>query len=172
MDLSLALHGLTAESLAELACAHVTTARRWLRRRQAPPAIARALVLLRFGQLAAVSPTWSGWALRAGKLVSPEGLELTPGEVRAGPLHAATVRLLQRQLAAATDTVDTNTERLERVAVLAALQNAMAAAQRAAEQLLGELTRSEQDRLFELLDSTQRRRARSLEDARDLAAAK
>lgn len=45
------------------------------------------------GDLGCFDPAWSGWTLRAGKLVSPEGWELTAGD-------ALSLPLLRAQLAA------------------------------------------------------------------------
>lgn len=155
-----ALHGLSAEELADLTHSHVTTARRWLRARELPPVVGRCLTVLRTGDLGGLSAQWNGWTLRGGQLISPEGSTFTPGDVRAGPLHAETARLLRGQLHAATETVEGAQDRRVRVEALAALENALAAAHAAVERLGGNLTDREQDEVFDRLESTQARRRR------------
>lgn len=155
-----ALHGLSAEDLAELTDSHVTTARRWLRTRELPAVVGRCLAVLRAGDLGGLSSAWAGWSVRGNALVSPEGSQFTPGDVRAGPLHAETARLLRGQLYAATKTVEGAQDRRVRLEALAALENALAAATAAVERLGGNLTDRERDEVFDRLESTQARRAR------------
>lgn len=165
MDVTDALRGLTAERLAELIGAHVTTARRWLRKRQVPRAIAAALMVLRFGDLGAICPDWEGWSLREGVLWSPEGEHFSPGRVRAGPLYERAAAEHRGALAAALKAAESDTERQERVAALAALSNAHAATGAALARLAQGLTPSEGERLFSALDSTRRQRQRAAEDS-------
>ena len=63
-----------------------TTARRWLRGAVPVPA---GILLLLSGDLGCFDPQWSGWILRRGLLISPEGWEATPGQVLATRLHEA-----------------------------------------------------------------------------------
>jgi hypothetical protein len=161
MELADALHGLTPQGLAELIGAHVTTARRWLRSRQVPRAVAAALMVLRFGDLGAISPDWEGWSLREGVLWSPEGDGFSPPQVRAAPLYERAAEEYRAQLQAALKAAESDQERAERVAALAALANAHAAAGAALARLAGGLTPAEDRRLFEALDNTRRRRERA-----------
>jgi hypothetical protein len=161
MEIPLALHGLTPEALAEFTETHVTTARRWLKRRSAPRAILLALALLRLGDLGAVSPEWAGWTLRDGILWSPEGTGFDPGQVRSGPLFEQAASGLRAQLLAITVTSESGSARRARIEALAALENAQAAAVRALTALTEDLPAPDRARLFELLDSTRRLRERS-----------
>ncbi len=79
------LYGITAERIAEWIGCHVTTARRY-KRGEEPSKAALELIRLRStGDLGVVDPEWTGWRLIKGELVSPEGMQFTTGEVRAGP---------------------------------------------------------------------------------------
>lgn len=76
--------GHSAEAIAELTGAHVTTARRWKRGHPPPEPIRRFLRLLHEKDLGVLDPTWRGWRLTwHGTLASPEDWQYTPGEVRA-----------------------------------------------------------------------------------------
>jgi hypothetical protein len=160
MELSDALGGLTPQVLADMVGTHVTTARRWLRHRAAPRCIMFALMFLRFGDLGALSADWDGWTLRGGLLWSPEGVSYTPGEVRAAPLERQAAEGYRQALAVALRAAESDTERQERIAALAALSNAHAAAAAALARLSGGLTPQEGERLFSALDSTREQRAR------------
>jgi hypothetical protein len=50
-------------------------------------------LLLILGDLSAFDPEWRGWTARGGKLISPEGWEITVGDVLSLPL-------MRQQLAA------------------------------------------------------------------------
>src|SRR5437879_11349607 len=99
-DKDVAWFALRADELARLAAVHVTTARRWLRRRCAPHLVECTLAYLRAGELGALSPTWSGWCVRGAHLIAPSGDTFTPGEVLAAPLERAIIRAQRRDLAA------------------------------------------------------------------------
>jgi len=79
-DIEDCLAGLSADELARLTDSHVTTARRWLRTKKAPPMVLRCLAVLRRGDLGAVNKAWTGWRLSArdGELYSPEGSDSLP----------------------------------------------------------------------------------------------
>lgn len=47
------------------------------------------------GDLGQLDPAWCGWTLRAGKLISPEGWELAPGDALSLPLLRAQVAAYQ-----------------------------------------------------------------------------
>jgi hypothetical protein len=86
---------ITAESLATLTGAHITTARRWKRARRAPRWLETLVRTVVEGWLCAIAPAWRGWRVVDGILYSPEGWSFTPGEVRALPLLRMQLRTLQ-----------------------------------------------------------------------------
>lgn len=156
-----ALHGLTPAALAELIGAHITTARRWIRARRVPRAVAAALMVLRFGDLGAISPDWQGWNIREGALWSPEGDRFSAAQVRAGPYYERAAAEYRGALASALKAAESDQERQERVAALAALSNAHAMAGAALARLAAGLTPAEDERLFSSLDTTRRQRERA-----------
>ncbi len=83
-------YGITTEEIARRCQVDVRTARRWKRGERRMPKTA-AMILS--GDLSHLDPAWRGWTLRAGKLISPEGWELAPGD-------ALSLPLLRAQLAA------------------------------------------------------------------------
>lgn len=87
------MDGSTASQLALLTGRHISTVRRWLRSRSVPPWVMK---LEQFGRdLGDLDRTWSGWAVRAGVLVSPEGWTFRPGEIRSIPFLHAQIRTYQ-----------------------------------------------------------------------------
>jgi hypothetical protein len=82
------LYGIPAETIALLCKVCITTARRWKRGRRRMPETARMILA---GDLGCFDPAWHGW--RDGKQVSPEGWELSPGDV-------LSISLLRAQIAA------------------------------------------------------------------------
>jgi Phage protein len=52
-------------------------------------------VLAKFPQLSFPDPAWRGWLLRDGRLVSPEGWEVTTGDVLSLPLLRAQIATYQ-----------------------------------------------------------------------------
>lgn len=84
--------GHSAERLASLAEVHITTARRWKTGKRPRPSLMKLARIVLAGELDQLGPTWRGWKIRNGELVSPEGWTFTPGEVRA-------IRLLEAKIA-------------------------------------------------------------------------
>jgi len=84
------LYGISIKEIARICHVDLTTARRWKRGARCPPKMALLLIC---GDLAAFDPEWRGWCARGGKLISPEGWEITVGDVLALPL-------MRQQLAA------------------------------------------------------------------------
>lgn len=78
------LIGWSIKEIARVARVNPTTARRW--KRGAVPLPAGIVPALN-GDLGYFDPAWSGWILRRGKLISPEGWDATPGQVLATRLH-------------------------------------------------------------------------------------
>lgn len=104
----------TAEDLAELTGAHITTARRWKRQARPPAWLERLVCLALEGELGEISPAWRGWRVDQDKLISPEGWSFRAGEIRSLPfLHSqiASYQALQR-IPAQADLIEGNWERL------------------------------------------------------------
>lgn len=92
------LYGVPVAVIAERCQVHPDTARRWKRTGNAPaPALALLRVLHDY-DLGAIAPAWTGWCVRGGDLVSPEGDRFTPGMVRAGQYHRQRASDLEREL--------------------------------------------------------------------------
>ncbi len=72
--------------IARICGVDLTTARRWRRGAICPPQSALALLS---GDLGFLDPAWRNWKLKDGQLVSPEGWELSMGDVLASRLHEA-----------------------------------------------------------------------------------
>ena len=93
------LYGVPVDVIARVCQVHPDTARRWKRQGSAP---AGALALIRSlweHELGGISATWTGWILRDGELVSPQGDRFTPGMVLAGKYHRDRSQALERELA-------------------------------------------------------------------------
>lgn len=101
------LSGVSAEELADLACVHLSTARRWKRTGKCPRSIERLVRVCHRGELDDLHRTWRGWRLVRGILTSPEGWESTPGAVRSIPLLQRQVKdyQLERRFIAQADWV-------------------------------------------------------------------
>ena len=76
-----ALYGIQAETIAGIAQVHITTARRWKRGEDPPYAATQLVELLSTGNMGIVDRDWTGWALKDGLLVAPNGDRFSPGEV-------------------------------------------------------------------------------------------
>lgn len=61
---------------------------RWKRGATRPPQTA---IMMLEGDLGSFDPEWRGWLLRNGKLISPEGWEVTTGDVLTLPLLRAQI---------------------------------------------------------------------------------
>ena len=85
----------SAETLATLTGAHLTTALRWKRAKRIRRWLYVLVSVCVRGELESISKTWSGWSVRGPHLVSPEGWQFTPGEVRSIPFMKAQVRAYQ-----------------------------------------------------------------------------
>lgn len=88
-------YGITIKEIARVCHVDLTTARRWKRGARCPPKMALLLIC---GDLAAFDYEWRGWQARGGKLISPEGWEITVGDVLALPLMRQQLAAYQAEL--------------------------------------------------------------------------
>ena len=88
-------YSITIKEIARICHVDLTTARRWKRGARCPPEM--ALLLIR-GDIAAFDPAWRGWRAHGGKLISPEGWEITVGDVLALPLMRQQLAAYQTEL--------------------------------------------------------------------------
>lgn len=89
------MQGLLLQRLVDLTGRHPSTVRRWIRQNRFPPWVER---LEHFrSDLGQVAPAWSGWSLHRDKIRSPEGLLLTPTDLRAVPVLHGQIRAYQDQ---------------------------------------------------------------------------
>jgi Phage protein len=77
------LYGIPISEIARICKVSVKTATRWKDGHTVPPNTARMLLA---GDLGAFDPSWAGWVCRRGLLISPEGWEITVGDVLSIPL--------------------------------------------------------------------------------------
>lgn len=89
------LYGLSISDIARICKVDSTTARRWKRGAICPPYCA---VVMLAADLGGWDEAWRGWRLAGGKLVSPEGIEATPGEVRGIPFTLSALRTYQVEI--------------------------------------------------------------------------
>ncbi len=82
--------------LAGRAGVSLVTLRRWERTGRVP-SWGRVLIALLRGELAAIDAAFSGWIIRRGELVSPDGWCFAPGEISTIPLLYGQVNLWRRQ---------------------------------------------------------------------------
>jgi hypothetical protein len=90
-------YGVPVEVIAAACEVHIDTARRWKRTGAAPAGAARLVRLLWDCDLGALAPSWQGWHLRKGELVSPAGDCFSPGSVLAGRYHRERCRTMERE---------------------------------------------------------------------------
>jgi len=101
------LSAIPVRHLVEICHIDITTARRWRRGSNLPPAYVLDFVNAKLtADLSFLDPAWRGWVLRKGHLISPEGWEMSMSDVLASRLHEAQlaawrleVRKLKEQLA-------------------------------------------------------------------------
>lgn len=91
------LFGFPANEIARICHVDLATARRWKRGATCPP---KTALMLLCGDLGCLDPAWSGWVLRKGQLISPEGWIATPGHVRSLQMLQATLGTYRRENAA------------------------------------------------------------------------
>lgn len=89
------LYGITIKEIARICHVDLTTARRWKRGARCPPKMALLLIC---GDLGCFDAEWRGWTVRGGKLLSPEGWEITVGDALALPLTRQQLAAYKREL--------------------------------------------------------------------------
>lgn len=90
-----ALEGISAQRIADICRVHLTTAQRW-KRGEYPPFTALEVIQLReTGELGVVDLKWAGWQMHSGVLISDDGTQFTPGEVRAIPFMRMQIQSYQ-----------------------------------------------------------------------------
>ncbi len=92
------LYGFSADTLAALTGSSPISTKRWKRQKRAPTARQRTLAIALEGNLGAIDPAWHGFTIRDGQIWTPEGMAVTPGDIRAIPYRMALQRELERQL--------------------------------------------------------------------------
>jgi hypothetical protein len=85
-------YGIPAELIARLCKVDVATARRWKRGATRPPETAKMILS---ADLGVFDPAFTGWKLRDGQLISPEGWSASPGDILALPLMRAQIASYQ-----------------------------------------------------------------------------
>jgi len=78
------LYGFSISEIAQICRVSLKTASRWKAGQTVPPATS---LMILSGDLGILDPLWSGWRVRGGALFSPEGWEITRGDVLAVPLE-------------------------------------------------------------------------------------
>jgi hypothetical protein len=99
------LIGFNVKELSRICHVSLKTATRWKDGSTCPP---ESALMLLVADLGCFDATWKGWTVRRGNLISPEGWEITLGDVISSPL-------LRQQLAA----FKTELKRLRAAAVAA-----------------------------------------------------
>lgn len=92
------LYGTSAEKISEWTGVHITTARRWLRGEE-PPRTALVLIQLMNGDvdLGVLWPDWAGWRIRGERLVGPNDVGYTAGEILATDYWRSLIRHYQAE---------------------------------------------------------------------------
>ena|ERR1043165_4754807 len=98
-----ALYGLSIKYIATTCGVSLKTAARW-KSGTTCPGLCELAMLER--DLGVWDPAWRGWVLRRGKLISPEGLESTPGEVRGIPYMSSVIATYQAEFRRLRDEAD------------------------------------------------------------------
>ena len=79
---------ISVRELVEVCGVDISTARRWRRGSNLPPAYVLAYVNAKSqGDLGFLDPAWRGWVLRKGHLISPEDWQISMSAVLACRLH-------------------------------------------------------------------------------------
>lgn len=85
-------YGIPAAAIARICKVDIRTARRWKAGERRMPETARMVLA---GDLGSFDSAWRGWRFCGGKLMSPEGWELSPGDVLSIPLMRAQISAYQ-----------------------------------------------------------------------------
>ena len=87
-------YGIQAEEIARICKVNVKTARRWKAGESRIPETAKMILS---ADLSCFDPAFRGWRLREGHLISPEGWQVTAGDVLSIPLLRAQVSAYQAE---------------------------------------------------------------------------
>ena len=103
------LIGINVKELSRICHVSLKTAMRWKDGTTCPP---KSALMLLSGDLGAFDPAWSGWRAYKASLISPEGWEITLGDVISSPLlrqqlaaFKTELKRLRAAVAAAKDTI-------------------------------------------------------------------
>lgn len=88
------IYGIPIKEIARICQVDIATARRWKRGASCPP---KSALFLLAGDLGFFDPLWSGWIIRAGELISPEGWQITRNDVLAVPLMRSQIAIYQSE---------------------------------------------------------------------------
>jgi hypothetical protein len=97
------LYGIPTAEIARICCVSLRTARRWKDGARRPPATS---LMILSADLGVFDPAWCGWVIRRGILISPEGWEVSTGEIMATPLMRMQILAYQREQRIAKAAVD------------------------------------------------------------------
>ena len=100
------LIGINVNELSRICHVSLKTAARWKSGTTCPP---KSALILLVGDLGCFDPQWKGWRLYCGNLISPEGWEITRGDVISSPLlrqQLAAFKTELKRLRAAADAVN------------------------------------------------------------------
>lgn len=89
------LIGINVNEVSRICHVSLKTAGRWKSGTTCPPL---AALMLLAGDIGAFDPAWRGWRAHRGKLISPEGWEITVNDMLAHPLMRQQLAAYQREL--------------------------------------------------------------------------
>lgn len=88
------LYGISIKEIARICAVSEKTAGRWKAGTACPP---KTALWILSGDLGYLSPEWRGWVVRGPDLVSPEGWQITIGDVLASPLMRSQLAIYQSE---------------------------------------------------------------------------
>ena len=91
-------YGLSVRQLARATGVTERAVRRWKKRGEIPEPYQSALRVSLGADSGIASPAWTGWRFKdADRLISPEGVTYTQGEIRASPLQREAIHFYRRR---------------------------------------------------------------------------
>lgn len=91
-------YGLSVRRLAQAAGVTERTVRRWKKRGEIPEPYKSVLRVHLAEDSGIASPAWAGWRFREDRLISPEGVTYTQGDIRASPMQREAIRLYRQEV--------------------------------------------------------------------------